>query len=614
LRRGWKLLAFLAAIVVLVVAGALAFPGGHGTVIEIVGSGGARGVSLYLVMYIIGGSLGIPPVIFVVASGILWPIPVALGISLSGGLTAAILGFVLSRHVARDSCSRYIPQRLHKYDEGIEKHGFKTTVILRLAFFLFPPVNWLLGISRLRISDYVVGTVIGCFPGMVAYTLIGNDLVPWILQDPIPRLGITFGVILTLVSVVFGIPRILKRLRGPNDQGETISLQLFLIFVRDLLVASLQVFFPPKPHRRPPSIKRILVMLLFLPAFTVVQLIHWAALFLDEILFPRYRSIPVEKPLFIVGIPRSGTTHLHRVVARDTTQFTTTQLWHLVLAPAICERKVISALAGIDRAVGRPFERLLKWVNQRVTGGLEEIHTLALEEPEEDFLGLIPALACFILTAAFPESQKISDLARFDTVLSDERRRDVMAFYRGILQRHMYCDGSNKKLLSKNVSFTPMLMSLMETFPDAGVVVCLRDPVHTVPSQISSMEQGWEAFGNSTESTLYRDSWVDLIEHYCEHIGNVLDSPIGDRIECVEMGMLKSDLGETVHRLYDRFGLDMSPSFAERLEREVSAATKYSSRHKYSLEDYGLNADKLNARFRAVWKRLRQHVYAETVT
>lgn len=56
------------------------------------------------------------------------------------------------------------------------------------------------------------------------------------------------------------------------------------------------------------SPRRLLAMALFWPAFLLLQTINGLALLLDRVLFPRYRQIAVREPLFVVGIPRSGTT------------------------------------------------------------------------------------------------------------------------------------------------------------------------------------------------------------------------------------------------------------------------------------------------------------------
>jgi uncharacterized membrane protein YdjX (TVP38/TMEM64 family) len=581
-----------------------------GTLADKVANSGNRGIFLFLTILIVTGSV-VPPVLFIIASGLLWPFHQALAISFFGGLAATFIGFFISRHTAHAFFARHIPKKLLKYSHGIREHGIKTTITLRLIFFLFPPVNWLLGISHVRVRDYLLGTIIGCIPGMFIYTYLGDDWIPWLLEKPVTRPATIFGIYATVATASFAIRRLLKKRRGEDDQGPTITTLLFLNSAALFGKLAFTTFFPPKPHPRP-GLKRCLVMLVFLPTFAILQLTHWFAFFLDELLFPRYRDIPIQAPLFIVGIPRSGTTHLHRVLARDTQRFTTVKLWQALFAPAICERKLLRLLARIDCVFGRPMLRIANRIMATFTDELDAVHKLSLQQPEEDFALLMPVLACFILVAAFPQSDDIANLAFFDSRLPEKRRREIMTFYRGMLQRHLYCVGTQKTILSKNVSFTPMLESLNETFPDARFVACIRAPEETVPSQISSMAQSWHAFGNPSDTPDFAERWVELIEHYCMHLDHVMEHDEKNRIECVAMQELKENLDTAVHRLYTTFGFQLNSEFAEVLSQEEEAARQYQSRHCYQPEDFKLDKAEIPQRFSDVWNRLKKKIKSGT--
>ena len=61
--------------------------------------------------------------------------------------------------------------------------------------------------------------------------------------------------------------------------------------------------------------KRFLFLALFYIVWPVGMLIHWFCFWLDDMLFPEYKNHPIEKPLFILGNLRSGSTFLHRLLA-----------------------------------------------------------------------------------------------------------------------------------------------------------------------------------------------------------------------------------------------------------------------------------------------------------
>ena len=92
--------------------------------------------------------------------------------------------------------------------------------------------------------------------------------------------------------------------------------------------------------------KRFLILFFWLLLFIPSEIIYHLFLLLDEILFPGYRKTKVEKPVFIIGNPRSGTTFLHRIMDKDKQNFTSFQVWELIFAPSITQRKLIWALIG----------------------------------------------------------------------------------------------------------------------------------------------------------------------------------------------------------------------------------------------------------------------------
>ncbi len=340
--------------------------------------------------------------------------------------------------------------------------------------------------------------------------------------------------------------------------------------------------------RVPWTLKRVAVTSLFLPVFLAVQLVHWMGFLLDEVFFRGYRRVEVRAPVFVVGVPRSGTTLLHRVLAQDTERFTTFSLGELLFAPSISERVAWRALGRADRLVGRPFGRLIGLVERRFLGGLDSIHESALQSPEEDYFALVPAFACFLLILPFPGSGMLWRLASFDDDVPPAEKRRIMAFYKACLQRHLYVHGPQKTLLSKNPSFTSAVGALRETFPDCKVICNVRDPLEAIPSLLSSMRHGTRLFYGAKQADVLRDRFVGMMCHYYRHSLCVLPTWPRAQHAFVTLDQLQADVRAAVRAIYQRLGDDVSPSYDARLERASRAAKAYRSRHRYSLEQFGL--------------------------
>lgn len=351
------------------------------------------------------------------------------------------------------------------------------------------------------------------------------------------------------------------------------------------------------------TLRRSIALSLFLPAMLAWMTWVWLGLALDELLFPRYRQVDVREPLFVVGVPRSGTTFLHRVLAEDRNRFTVYRLWQMLLAPAVCQRKLCHAVAALDRRCGAPLAGLVRWVEAQVQRRFDAIHRISLADPEEDYLTLAPIFACFLLILPFPFPDRLGYLARFDDSASHGERERVMGFYRSIVQRHLCAEGVDKTFLSKNVAFGPMVEALCEAFPDARIVATVRNPLQAIPSHLSSMRAGFALFDNAPQGNDFRD-WMISVQRYAfTHVPRFMDEGPPDRRALITMEQLTGRLEATLRGVYDRFGMTMMPEFAQRLAERAAAQRRFASNHRYRLEDFDLDPHRVREEFADVCER-----------
>ena len=371
---------------------------------------------------------------------------------------------------------------------------------------------------------------------------------------------------------------------------------------RYLQLAKDCVFVVDVAWQRKFSWRRALIMLVFMPLFTVVQLTHWLGFMLDELLFPHYRKIEIKQPLFVLGVPRSGTTFLHHVLAQDA-QFTTFTAWECLLAPSIIQRKFWLGLAALDRLFGTPLSYLQHWVETHAFKRLENVHQLRLAGAEEDYLTLLPILRCFILILPFPLSKEIWRIGLFDRDVPLAERKLVMAYYHACLQKHLYVHGTDKTLLSKNAAFAPMAGSLSEQFPDARIIACMRQPLETMPSQLSAIADGIYLFHGNPGGDFYCRQMLHLFPFYYDNLLTALPQQATGRYIFVNMADLQSDLAAQVTNAYTRLRIPMRDAFRKMLAEEAVKARTYVTRHHYSLASVGLNETEVCNRFAAIYAR-----------
>lgn len=354
------------------------------------------------------------------------------------------------------------------------------------------------------------------------------------------------------------------------------------------------------PLREGRSLPGALLVVLAWPCFCVLQLLHWVGFALDEVFFRGWRKVQVRRPMFVLGPPRSGTTHLHHVLSLDD-RTTTFRTWECLFGLSVTGRMLLLGLGRVDRFFGRPFGRAGGWLGRRFLAGMDDVHPFAMDAPEEDFLALMPIMQCFILAVVFPRADWLWRTARLDTDATDAERRRLMRFYRACVQKHVYVFGADKRFLSKNASFSGMAESLLETFPDARIVSTTRDPKKTVPSQLSSIRPGLAAVGFGRIDPALRDRFVDQLLFYYLHLESMAKSR-PERIVVIDNDDLRDNLDSVVRASFAALGLDMSLQFADALAAAGRQSRGFSSKHAYTLEEYGLSESMIEARFDAVYR------------
>lgn len=349
--------------------------------------------------------------------------------------------------------------------------------------------------------------------------------------------------------------------------------------------------------------KRVLLLLIAYPAYAMLELGTWLGLLLDEIFFPGHRHVQIKEPVYIVGNPRSGTTFLQRLLARDERNFNAMRTWEMLLAPSVTLRKVFWAFSRLDRRLGSPLHRLLgmleeSWQQENV------VHKIALRAPEEDeylLIHIFSSLKIWLYVAMVDEA---SDYTYFDTRMPEDEKERIMTFYRRCVQRHLFAHGDRDvHYLAKNPHFSPMIDTLYDTFPDVKIIYLARNPLDMIPSYISLKEEEWQLLGNPVEDYASRHYILDMAEHWYTYPLERLERAPERSYIVVNFDDLVNDAGKTVRAIYDRFGLELSADFDQVLQHTTDRARKHKSQHAYSLRQMGLTREQIVTRYRHVFDR-----------
>ncbi|MCA8995964.1 MAG: sulfotransferase [Planctomycetaceae bacterium] len=325
-------------------------------------------------------------------------------------------------------------------------------------------------------------------------------------------------------------------------------------------------------------------------ALALARTIGWG---MDLLIFPRLKKQKVESPIFIIGTPRSGTTLLHRLISECHPNAVTTPLWQ-TLFPSLTQQRIIRGVDTFDRVCLKGwFRRYLVKFENALFRGWEGIHSTgfeAIEECEAVWLLAMSSPAIYLLV---PYIDKLPEIQFLDHE-SGRRKQTLTKYYRGFLQRQMYGTRRGQFYLGKNVFFLGRLAALMEEFPDARFVHVVRDPAQSIPSSVSMFTKPWNI--HSPDLVHDKKHYRQMAEIFCHddrHLVDIYDQFPG-RILTVQYHDLIQSPRDVVCDISEKLGIGISPDSIPSLERQDKEQQHYTSKHRYSLEEFGLDSDWLD--------------------
>ena len=340
-------------------------------------------------------------------------------------------------------------------------------------------------------------------------------------------------------------------------------------------------------------------LLVLVPAQSLLNTLF---MLLDYVFFPRLWRQRVEKPVFIVGHGRSGTTLMHRLMAADGDRFSYFLFWETMF-PSIAQRKLVRAIGWLDRVcLGSRIRRRLEIWDENTFGPFRHMHDQGLWIPEEDLFVMRTAFVTQQWTLDIPISDRV-DIFHIDD-LSNGQRRGWMRFYKECVKRQLYLSGGGKTHLAKNPVMSGWINAILETFPDAGFVVMVRDPAQCIPSNLALVEAVWKGKGWTRSDYGQAQEVIKAISYDCYALPpKAFAAHPGTPHMFVDYRDLIASPKETVEAVYERLGLDVTPAFAAFLSRTQGKEKKHAPGFGYSMDDYGIELEEIVRRLQPFYDR-----------
>lgn len=301
---------------------------------------------------------------------------------------------------------------------------------------------------------------------------------------------------------------------------------------------------------------------------------------------PEIQNEVIRRPLFITGLPRTGSTFLHALLAQDPAA-RSPRVWE-VMHPSPPPQ---SATYGSDPRI-RKTEKELWWIDILMPD-FNTVHLIEARLPQE----CIAITGLSFISYVFDSMYYVYSYRAW---LDKADKRPSYEWHRKFLQHLQWrCPGSHWVL--KAPSHLVSLDALLQVYPDAGIIMTHRDPLKVLPSCASfsevlrgafrdcqdrvrlGSEVKWRWEGAAASAIRFREEHPALREQFCD----------------VGYTDLVRDPLATVRRIYDHYGMRLTSEAEEAMRRFAGKhhMNKHGVHH-YTLEEFGYDPDVLRQCFR----------------
>jgi len=173
---------------------------------------GPAGPILFMAIYALGTVFFLPGSVLTLAGGALFGPVLGTLYNLTGATLGATLAFLVARYLASAWVEQKTGGRLKRLKEGVEGEGWRFVAFVRLVpLFPFNLLNYAFGLTRIKLSHYIIASYLCMLPGAIAYTYLGYaGREAMAGGEGLIQKGL---LALALLALVAFLPRLIGRLR-----------------------------------------------------------------------------------------------------------------------------------------------------------------------------------------------------------------------------------------------------------------------------------------------------------------------------------------------------------------------------------------------------------------
>ncbi|QEZ44539.1 sulfotransferase family protein [Cupriavidus oxalaticus] len=296
----------------------------------------------------------------------------------------------------------------------------------------------------------------------------------------------------------------------------------------------------------------------------------------------------VEDPLVIVGLPRTGTTLLQRMLATDA-RFCSAAWWETRYPAPLPGEHVRDA----SRRIALARDEVAQMI--RFIPDILAIHPLDAMAADEEFMLMEHSFLCAM--------DSYANVPGYTGWLARQDRTEVYDYLKTMLQflqwqKRQRGEGTAQRWVLKTPQHLHTLEVLFRVFPGAQVVLTHRDPVQTIPSMASMAHTLWRMYADAPDPAAVGRQWSEQMRRGTDHAMAMRDAMPADRFLDVRFEDTVRDPFGVAQAVYRFAGMPLTEAaragmwaWMESNPRNQRAA------HAYTPEQFGLSQAQLERDF-----------------
>lgn len=317
---------------------------------------------------------------------------------------------------------------------------------------------------------------------------------------------------------------------------------------------------------------------------------------------PEILDEQITRPLIILGLPRTGTTKLQRILSADPQ------------AQGMLYWKMMNPAPFPDEEPGKPIARIqaaqaaVAMLTEHFPGFVAR-HPTEAEQPDEEVLLMQGSFEC-VVTWLFARSPTF-----YESVMRGDPR-PLYQYLRGQMQYLQWQDGGarGRAWVLKSPCHTGLIDTLLETFPDAVLVHCHRDVNQLLPSIAGLVEEMRRIHSDHVDRLVLGEEMLDYFGRSMDRYLTLRNALPPDRILDVRYEDVLGDALGVVRRIYARAGRVLTPEAAQLISAwEEQRPPHYLGEYRYSAADYGYAPGTIDRRFATYSERFGSYITRHTL-